>query len=324
MYKKKGFLSAALLSALVLSACGGGDEEEGSEEENGGDTDISVVTGGEEGAYFPLGGALTNNIINEHVEGVNASNFSSGGSVTNIDDIDLGEADLAFVQNDIASYAAEGDVMFEEPIDSLQGIATLYPEVIQIITTADSGIESVSDLDGASVAVGDQGSGTEANAQQILEAHDITYDDISAEYMDFGDAANSLQDGNVDAAFITAGLPTGAVESLNASTDINVVSIEEDVVTELEDSYAYYTPFTIPADQYGLDSDAETVAVRAMLATSADMDEDLVYDITAAMFENTDVFADAHEQGGNVSLEDAQDGMSIDLHPGAQRYYDEQ
>ncbi len=333
----------ALALMLVLAACGGAadpdpapadDAEETGEETEaeGGEattrefTDITVMTGGEQGTYFPLGAALANNIINVHVENVDAASFSSGASVANINSLVDGDADLALVQNDVAFFASEGINMFEEAgaLEGFQGIATLYPEVIQIITAADSGIETVEDLVGKRVAVGDLGSGAEINARQILEVHGLSYDDISEEYMSFGDAAGSIQDGNIDAAFITAGLPTGAVEALKATKEISLVSISAEKIAELSAAYPYYTEFTVPADAYGTAGDTTTAAVLAMLAVSADMDEDLVYDITKAMFENTDAFSNAHQQGNNITLESALDGMSIPVHPGAQRYYDEQ
>ncbi|GAE27426.1 TRAP transporter solute receptor [Halalkalibacter wakoensis JCM 9140] len=338
--KKLSFLMMLALM-LVLAACGGAGEaepeadggadageaetEDAGEADAGGFTDITVMTGGEQGVYFPLGAALANNIINANIENVLAASFSSGASVVNINGLVDGDADLALAQNDIAYYASEGINMFEEDgaLEGFQGIATLYPEVVQIITAADSGIETVEDLVGKRIAVGDIGSGAEANARQILEIHDITYDDISAEYMSFGDAAGAIQDGNIDAAFITGGLPTGAVEQLNAQKDISLVSISADKVAELTAEYPYYTDFTVSADTYGTAADASTVAVLAMLVVSSDMDEDLVYEITKAMFENSDQFASAHQQGENITLETALDGMSIDVHPGAQRYYDE-
>ncbi|WP_332695812.1 TAXI family TRAP transporter solute-binding subunit [Halalkalibacter lacteus] len=338
--KKLSFLMMLVLM-LVLAACGGTDDAEpetdggadaGEETEDAGDadagdfTDITIMTGGEQGTYYPLGAALANKIINENVDNVLAASFSSGASVVNINGIVDGDADLALVQNDIAYYASEGIQLFEDEgaLEGFQGIATLYPEVIQIITAADSGIETVEDLVGKRIAVGDIGSGAEANARQILEIHDITYDDITAEYMAFGDAAGAIQDGNIDAAFITAGLPTGAVEALKATKDINLVSFSSEKIAELAAEYPYYTEYTVTADTYDTEGDATTAAVLAMLVVSSDMDEDLVYEITKAMFENTDQFSNAHQQGANITLDTALEGMPIDVHPGAQRFFDEQ
>jgi TRAP transporter TAXI family solute receptor len=318
MKKKSLLLMMMLTFALLLAACGqGGDGGGGADP-----SDVTILTGGEQGVYFPLGGAL-GDIINNHVEGLSATPVTSGASVRNVNDLNDGMGELALVQNDIAYYAAEGLNMFEERITGFSGVATLYPEVVQIVTAADSGIQTVEDLRGKRIAVGDQGSGTEANARQILEAYGITYDDVQVEYMAFGDAANQIQDDNIDAAFITSGTPAAAIEALKAVRDIALVSISQDVVNQLIETYPYYTAHTIPSDVYDTADDALTVAVQAMLIVSNDLSEDLVYNITKAMFENLDVFVNTHSRGADITLETALDGMSINLHPGAQRYFDE-
>lgn len=262
-------------------------------------------------------------IISENVDGVTATGVTSGASTVNSNDINDGKAELGLVQNDIAYYAHEGSNMFEQVTDNFYGIATLYPEVVQIVTSADSGIETVDDLKGKRVAVGDQGSGSEANAKQILEAHGISYDDLNIEFMGFGDAASGIQDGNIDAAFITAGTPTGAIEALKASREVRIVSIDPTKIKELTDKYPYYTHFDLPSDVYGTSDDATTVAVQAMIIVSKTLPEDQVYEMTKAIFENLDVIEATHARGKDITLETALDGMSIEVHPGAQRYFDE-
>ena len=323
--KKHGLLLILMLVVgMVLAACGtsNGGNAGGDGDGDGWVSDITILTGGEQGVYFPLGGAMAR-IITDNVENVTATGVSSGASVVNSNDIHDGKAEIALVQNDIAFYAHEGSQMFTDKTDNFYGIATLYPEVVQIVTSANSGITTVEDLKGKRVAVGDQGSGAEANARQILEIHGITYDDITAEYMAFGDAANEIQNGNIDAAFITAGTPTGAIEALKTTTDIEIVSISADKISELSEKYPYYTSFNIPASVYGASKDATTVAVQAMIIVSKDLSDDQVYEMTKALFENLDVLAGTHARGADVTLETALDGMSIEVHPGAQRYYDE-
>ena len=334
---KKLNLLLVLFAFMVLLAACGNNENTGNGNDNGNAngnangnndngewaSDVTVLTGGEQGVYFPLGGAMAQ-IINDNVDDVAATGVSTGASVVNINDVEDGMGELALVQNDIAYYAQEGSVMFEEVLNNFSGIATLYPEVVQIVASADSGIETVEDLVGKRVAVGDQGSGSEANASQILEAHGISYDDISEEYMAFGDAAGGIQDGNIDAAFITAGTPTGAIEALKASRDIVIVSINADVIQELIEEYPFYTEFTISSDVYETASDATTVAVQAMLIVSNNLPEDQVYELTKAIFDNLSVIEGTHARGADITLDTAQDGMSIDLHPGAKRYFDEQ
>ncbi|WP_322789479.1 TAXI family TRAP transporter solute-binding subunit [Salinicoccus hispanicus] len=333
-----------LTLSFVLAACGGGgsDEEtteeattgeESTEEgETSGDSasgedwveNITVLTGGEAGVYFPLGVAMAD-IIDSELEDVSATGVSSGASVSNAEQLNNGEAQLALVQNDIAYYGAEGTNMFDEPLDNYSGVFTIYPETIQLVTLADSGIESVSDLEGRRVAVGDVGSGTEANATQILEAHGISVEDLDAQFLDFADASTNLQDGNVDAAFVTAGTPTGAIQELSASADVSLVSFDQEAIDGLMEEYTYYTQQEIPADAYeNFDSTATTVAVQAMLIASNDIPEDQMYEITRAIFENLDDLANAHVRGEELTVDTAEDGMSIDLHPGVQQYYEEQ
>lgn len=297
-------------SVALLAACGDFEDE------------LEILTGGEQGAYYPLG-AQVSTVINDHVDSHDAAHFSTGASVVNINDIADGNGHIAFSQNDTAYYAEQGgNDFFEEPVEGVLGLATLYPEVIQIVATEASGIETVSDLAGMSVAVGDVGSGTEVVASQILEAHGVTYDDFSVEYQDFGDAADSLQDGNIDAAIIVAGTPTGAIEALSAQANITLVDVEADAAQGLLDEYPFYTEYTIE-DSYGLDAPVNTLAVQAMLIAQAELEDEVVYDILTAIFENEESFSNAHNAGNFISLESAQDGMSIELHPGAQQFYDE-
>ncbi|WP_102336190.1 TAXI family TRAP transporter solute-binding subunit [Salimicrobium jeotgali] len=328
---KKGFLLFLLMGtlSLVLAACGGGtsSNDEGSSDNGeggeGGDTEfVQILTGGTQGTYYPLGGAFAN-ILTSEIDNLEANATSTGASVENMKSMRDGDGQLAFTQTDIASYAKNGEVMFDEKIENLQAIGTLYPETIQIVTTADTGIESVEDLEGKVVSVGAVGSGTHANAENILDIHGLSIeDDIEARDLAFDDSTSGIQDGTIDAAFITSGTPTGAVESLAATSDVNIVPVKEDKVKELIDEYGYYAQDEIPEGTYGLEKAVSTVAVQAMLVTDSNLSEDLVYNMTKAIFENTDQVQ--HAKGEQITAESAQEGVGIDLHPGAKKYFDEQ
>ncbi|MDX8047321.1 TAXI family TRAP transporter solute-binding subunit [Gracilibacillus sp. S3-1-1] len=326
MKKFSLFFILFLLLGVVLAACGSDSDDSGESADGSEDwvENVTILTGGEAGVYFPLGVAMAE-IMDEHVDDVSATGIASGASVVNSNELNDGQAEFALIQNDVAYYAHEGTHMFDEVVDGFSGVFTIYPETIQIVTLADSGIETVEDLEGKRVAVGDVGSGTEANAEQILAAHDMTFDDISAEWMDFGDASTNIQDGNIDAAFVTAGTPTGSIQELAASADVSIVSISEDKIAQLEEDYPYYTREDLDADTYeSFDGTATTVAVQAMLIVRDDLPEDEVYELTKSIFDNLDSMQNAHERGNDLTLDTAQSGMSIDLHPGAQRYFDEQ
>ena len=264
---------------------------------------------------------MASNISNE--TGIQTDALSSNASADNIVDLQNGEAELAMVQTDTVAQAVDGEGAFEgEEVDNILGLGSLYPETVQIVTTADSGIESVEDLEGMTVSVGAPGSGTFYNAEQILEIHDMTMDDIDAQNLDFGESTGGIQDGNIDAAIITGGTPTGAVEELSATADLRILPVEQDKIDELIEQYPFYAEDTIEAGTYGIEEDVTTVAVMAMIAVSDSLSDEVVYDITAAIYENADSMA--HARAEDITVETALDGVGIDLHPGAQNYFDEQ
>ncbi|MFD1735567.1 TAXI family TRAP transporter solute-binding subunit [Bacillus salitolerans] len=321
MKKKSLFFSIVLVLGLsmILAACGGGGNQ-GSGNQDSGKQFVSIVTGGTGGTYYPLGGAMAD-IITDNT-GIEATAQSSGASAENMQTLADGEADIAFVQTDIASYATEGKLMFEEnAIDNVQAIGTLYPETIQIVTLADSGINSVEDLRGKTVSVGAPGSGTFANAEQILEIHGMTMDDIKAQHLAFDESTEGIQDGNIEAAFITSGTPTGSVEALSAVKGVKLLPLAEDKIDALIAKYPYYAKDVVAAGTYGLEVEVTTVAVLAMLVVSSDLADDDVYDITKAIFENTDKIT--HAKGKLITAESALDGVGIELHPGAAKYFEE-
>ncbi len=255
--------------------------------------------------------------------GVETTAQSSNASAENVAQLSSGDAEIAFVQTDVMSNAVEGVNSFEgEPVDNVLALGSLYPETIQIVTTADSGIESVEDLAGKSVSVGAPGSGTYVNAEQILEIHGMSMDDINQQPLSFDESTSGIQDGNIDAAFITAGTPTGAVEGLSATNEVSIVPIDEDKVNELIETYPYYASDVIEAGTYGMENEVQTVAVLAMIAVSDTLSEDLVYNMTKSIYENAENMA--HEKAQFIKLENALDGIGTEVHPGAQRYYDEQ
>ena len=185
-----------------------------------------------------------------------------------------------------------------------------------------SNIRSINDLKGKRIAVGAAGSGTEINSRQILEALGLSYKDINPQYLSFAEAANGLRDGNVDIAVVTAGVPTAAIRDIASQKDVVLLPIPGPIADKLIASYPFYTKFRIPKDTYPKQTtDVDTLAVKAMLVVSASMDETTAYDITKAVFTGTERLSLAHAQGKNITKETALDGMSIPLHPGAERFF---
>jgi len=326
MKKSFALLIVCMLLVGLLAGCGGGDKKAAAPAAPAADKKVfvNIATGGTAGVYYPLGGAIAE-ILNKNIPGMNASAQSTGASVANVNLLKDGKVELALIQNDIAYYAANGTEMFKDKaVPSLQGVASLYNETIQIITIEGAGIKSVADLKGKRVAVGALGSGTEANARQIMEIFGIAYADIKPQYLSFGEAANGLKDGNIDAAFVTAGAPTAAIQDIAAQHKVVLVGIPADKAEALIKKYPFYAKQTIKAKTYStVMEDVQTVAVKAMLVTSEKVDADLVYKMTKAIFTNLDRIKMAHAQGANVSKATALEGMGIKLHAGADKFFKE-
>lgn len=282
------------------------------------------ATGGTSGTYYSFGGVIAN-LWNNNIEDMNVTAQSTGASGENLRLLNRGEADFAFVQNDVMDYAYNGIDMFEgEVLTNFSAMLTLYPEVVQIAATKSSGIRSVSDMKGKRVSVGDAGSGVEFNANQILAAYGLTFDDIRKSNLSFKESSDGLQNGTLDACFIVAGVPNAAIQELSLSTDIFLVPIGDAQMRELTSLYKYYTESVIPANKYnGVNIDTKAVAVKASIAVNNNIPEEEVYQMVKTLFDKRDDLAAAHSKGNELNIEDAPKGVSIPFHAGAIKYYEE-
>ena len=308
----------AVATAALVTGCGGSGDQSSAKKF------LNIGTGGTAGTYYPIGGAMAE-ILNSNIKGMNASAQSTGASVANINMLKDGSIDMAIVQNDITYYAVNGTEMFKDKaVTNLRGIATLYPETCQFVTLDKSGIKSIADLKGKRVAVGAAGSGAEANARQILEAYGITYNDIDAQYLSFAEGASALKDGNVDAAFLTAGFPTASVQDISSQNKIRLLPIDGDKADALIAKYPFYTKTKIPAGTYaGFDEEVPTISVMSMLVVNDKVDDKLGYEIAKAIFSNLDRLQAAHSVGKLISKENAEKGMSLDMNAGAKKFFEE-
>jgi TRAP transporter TAXI family solute receptor len=324
MKKLAVLLLTLALSATALAGCSpagaSGDAENG-----GGQTYVTIATGGSSGAYYALGGTVAN-LLNENIDNMNASVQSTGASAVNSTLISQGKAELAFAMNDVVNYAYTGTETFadKEAMDSIRGVAALYPNFVQLITLEDTGVNEVADLNGKRVGVGAPGSGTEVNARQILAAHGMSYDDVDEDFLSYAEAVEQLKNGAVDAAFLTSGIPNSAIMDLATTKDVKIVPIRKDAVEGLGADYPFYTSEVIPAGTYDNTEDVETAAVTTLLVTSADLSEEMVYEMTKTIFENLEALGQTHSSGKKISLEKVRIGMPIPLHPGAEKYFTEQ
>lgn len=288
---------------------------------------ISIAAGWVTGAYFPMAGAISRIAYQKlQDQGIRVTAESSGASVANAKLIGVGDTDFAILQNDIASYAFNGTApLFDAAIPNLLGVCTLYPEHVQIIARKDAKINSPADLKGKRVAIGPVGSGTTANVHQILEAWGLTVNDLArAEQLTASQSADYIKDGRLDAAFFTVAVGAAVIMDTALVVDVNVVPVDGPNADKLIEKYPFYAKQSVKAGTYrGNDADVPTVSVMAMLSARADLEEDIVYVILKAMYENVSQLHEAHAMFKDIAAETGLVGMSIPLHPGAKKYFTE-
>ncbi|SFU77237.1 TAXI family TRAP transporter solute-binding subunit [Halomonas korlensis] len=285
---------------------------------------ISIATGGTGGVYYPIGGGLAE-MINKHIEGYEATAEVTGASVENMGLIMRGDADLALVLADTAYQAYEGSGDFEgRQVENTRALASVYPNAVQLVTLADSDIESLSDLEGKRVSVGAPGSGTELNVQALLEANGITYDDFEPQRLNFNETADAIRDGDIDAGFWSVGPPTSSIMNLATTRDIRLIGLSDEEVENAREEESVFAPYTLEEGLYeGMDEDVQTIGIPNVLVVNADMDEELAYQLTQLLFERTDELIDVHPAANDTTVEFTMESTPVPLHPGAIRYFEE-
>lgn len=285
---------------------------------------INILTGGTSGVYYPMGVAMskiyTNGIADSRIQ-VQATK----ASVENLNLLQQGKGEIGFSLGDSVKLAAEGDAEagFPTPLDKLRGVTAVYPNFIQIVASADSGVKSLEDLRGKRVSVGAPKSGTELNARAILEAAGMSYDDFAkVEYLPFSESVELMKNRQLDATLQSAGLGVSSLKDLATSIPITVVAVPEEIAEALG---APYIAGIIPAGTYGGQSDdVATVAVINFLVTHSDVSDETVYSMTKLIYDNISTLRAAHSAAEGIDLQKAAAGMPIPLHPGAQKYFEEQ
>jgi hypothetical protein len=302
-------------------------------------TFFRILTGGTVGTYFPIGGLIANAISNPPgsrpcneggscgVPGLVATSVASNGSVANVAAIAAGTAQSGFVQSDIAHWAYSGTGIYQgrPKVDSLRAIANLYSESIQLVVRKGSGIKSVPDLRDRKVSLDEPGSGTLVDARLILSAFGLSEKDLKAEYFRAQQVADSLKDGTVDAFFSVSGWPQSAVADLAATVGIELVPIAGPQIDALIAQFPFFTAEEIPDNAYRGVAGVKTVSVHAIWATSIKQSEELIYKVTAALWNpaTRKLLDSGHAKGREIRLDTATTGVGIPLHPGAEKFYKE-
>ena len=324
-------LSVAMVLSLALTGCGQKDEpakgstsggtstSQSTPSGGGSGAELRFSTGGDQGTYYGFGSVLAGQVTNSTNTRVTA--ITSGGSKNNIENLEDEYAELGFVQTDVGAYAYEGTRLFDQKIDCFSSVANLYMEQVQIVTL-NPDIKTVADLKGKNVSIGDSGSGVYFNAMDVLGAYGLTEQDINPTYQSFGDSAEALQDGKIDAAFVVAGAPTTAITSLAATKTVYLVGLDDEHIDKLIAESPYYSKTTISGAYEGT-PDATTVAVGAVVIARDDVSEDDVYNFISAIFDNVDTITQAHAKGAELNLEFAASYGAVPYHPGAAKYFAE-
>ncbi len=291
-------------------------------------TFFGIATGGTGGTYYPLGGMLAQLISNTaDLNGgkISATAETGNASVANAQLLGRSEIESAFVAADILDAAYKGVNQFDAgKLENLRAIGALYPETVQLVVRADSGIEKFEDLKGKSVSSGAPGSGQYQLLGDLLTAHGMKREDVTDDHSSFAQSVDKIKDGNLAASLITAGLPTSSVTDLANGHDIRIIPLAGPAIAKLQESQPYYANAKIPAGSYkGVAADVDTLAVRAIWATHAGVSDDIIYAVTKALYENTETLGQVHPMGKQISVETALESVSIPVHPGAQKYYDE-
>ena len=307
---RKSILCVLLAACMIMvTGCGG--------------KRMMMGTGGTAGTYYAFGGVLAQYMKNNSDYNVTA--VSTAASKANIQSIGDGDYQMGFTQSDVMSYAWEGSRSFEKdgPSRDFRVMGALYAETVQLITMKED-IKSVADLRGRSVSIGAPGSGVYFNAVDVLEGAGLSLDDIKVQYQSFDDSKEALKDGQIDAAFLVAGAPTSAITELATTNGVFLVPINGELRDNIMAANPFYAPMQIPADTYPGQSEAiDTITVKATMIVDANLDEEAVYQLTAAIFDHASEIAAENAKGNELSIENATTGLTVPFHPGAARYFAE-
>ena len=286
---------------------------------------LTMGTGGEAGTYFAVGGVLANVLNEKNPDIMSVNVVSTGGSADNLQNMAFGIYQLATVQSDVMTYAYNGTRSFAMTgaVPNVRILAGLYAETVQIVTT-NPDIKTVADLKGKAVCVGDQNSGTYFNAKDVFDAYGMDIEkDIKPIFQSFAASTESLKDGKIDAAFLTAGAPTTSVVDLGTAKSVYLVSIDDEHMAKLLEACPFYAKYIIGKEVYKAPEDCQTVTVKATLVADAAVSDEVAYAIVKTIFENKEEITAAHAKGAELDLVFATDGMAIPFHPGAAKYFAE-
>ena len=314
------FRKAAIAAAIALT----GQSATAAEE-----TFITIGTGGQTGVYYVVGQSICRLVNRNTAEtGMKCTAPSTGGSVANINAIKAGDMDMGVAQSDWQYYAYNGSPQFEGgAFPDLRAVFSVHGEPFTVVARDDAGVTTFDDLKGKRVNIGNPGSGQRGTMEVLMEKLGWTLDDFAlASELKSAEQAAAMGDNKVDAIIFTAGHPNGSIQEATSTVEANLVPVEGPEIDKLVEENPYYAKAVIPGGMYaGTDADTNTFGVKATFVTSADVSDDVVYEVVKAVFDNFDRFKGLHPAFANLTPEAmVSEGNSAPLHPGAEKYYKEQ
>jgi TRAP transporter TAXI family solute receptor len=288
---------------------------------------ITIGTGGQTGVYYVVGQSICRLVNRLEDADIKCNAPSTGGSVANINGIKSGELDMGVAQSDVQYQAYNGTGTFAgDAYPELRAVFRVHGEPLTLLARADSGIETLDDLEGKRVNIGNPGSGQRNTMEQVMEAKGWTEDTFAlASQLDAAEQAAALADNNIDAMVYVVGHPNGSIQEATTTVDAKLIPLDDEAIDGLVEEYPYYSKVVIPGGLYkGNDEDVTTFGVAATFVTKESVDEDIIYETVKAVFDNFDRFKRLHPAFANLNEEDmVTQGLSAPLHPGAARYYRE-
>lgn len=287
-------------------------------------TFVSIGTGGTGGVYYTYGGVLAE-AWTRNIEGVKAVAEVTGASVENIKLADRGETVAGMVMGDVAFQAYHGEGKFEGKPQKVLAMASMYPNVLQLVTLKGSGIKNVTDFVGKKISLGAPGSGTAFMADLVLKAIGVDMNSFDVSRLSFNETANALKDGTIDAGFWVVAPGTSSIMSLATTHDIEIVAFTPQQQQQVTDQYDFYASWDLDADTYnGVDTAVPTISVWNVIIVQKSLPDEMVYSLTKTLFDNIEVLQRSHPFARYSTPANAVGKTPIALHPGAIRAIEEE
>ena len=319
MKQKRLVMSLVLCAALIFAAEGQAAK-----------ANLLFASGSVAGTFYPLAGAIAQ-VWNKKIPDLNVTATATGGSLENVRLLGSKSTEIGLAMNDVAFYGYNGLEFFQaknEKYKNFSAIGNIYPDTVQLFSRKNGPIKNIADLRGKKVVVGMQGSGNEISARQVLGLNGMDYKtrkDINPFYLSYAEAADQFKDNHIDACYFVVSFPNAAIQDINVMHPIQFIGFDDEMFAKIKKAYPLYARVEIPANAYqGLAKPLQTIGVYSSIYVQNDLPEDLVYQMTKVLYEESAAIAQANNAGRFIKLEMATTGgISVPFHPGAIKYYKE-